>query len=59
MATQHRDEALKVLSQVIARLADPQLLVGLEKMQLRATVEYARDEVEAIQEVKRARKAAN
>lgn len=54
--TTHRDEALKALEHVIDRLASSEPIDGLSKYQLKASLEFAREEVGRIQEVKRARK---
>ena len=52
-----KDEALKALAHIQKRLDDPEPLEGLARRHLRATVEFAVEQVEAIQEVKRVRKA--
>lgn len=58
MATQHREEALKAIEHVRQALAhDIANGAGLETRLLLSTLEYAAEQVEAIQEVKRARKA--
>jgi hypothetical protein len=57
-----REEALKAIDHVLERLASqgvsPQgpLLNGLAVRQLAATLDYAKEQVTAIQEVKRRRK---
>ena len=57
--TVHKGEALKALAHLQKRLDDPaDPLDGLARRHLRATVEFAIEQVEAIQEVKRVRKAA-
>ncbi len=56
MATHHRAEALKALEHAIERLASAEPLDGLAKSQLRASLEYAKEEVGRIQETKRARR---
>ena len=56
--TVHKDEVLKALAHIQKRLADPDPLEGLARHQLRAVVNYAVEQTEAIQEVKRVRKAA-
>lgn len=53
----HREEALKALEHVIDRLASPETIEGLTKHQLKASLEFAREEIGKIQEVKRARRA--
>jgi len=55
--TAHRDEALKALDHVIDRLASAEPIDGLAKYQLKASLEFARDEIGLLQEVKRVRKA--
>ena len=55
MAT-NRDEALKALEHVIDRLAAAEPIDGLTKYQLKASLEFAHEEIQKIQEVKRARK---
>jgi hypothetical protein len=54
--TTHRDEALKALDHVIDRLASPEPIDGLSKYQLKASLEFAREEIGRVQEVKRPRK---
>ncbi len=56
MAGQHREEALKALDQAIEKLAGEEPIEGLARFQLKGSLEYAREEVCRIQEVKRARK---
>ena len=56
MAPQHRAEALRALTAIQARLAQQGGLDGLEVVQVRGLVEYARVEVEQIQEVKKVRR---
>lgn len=53
----HKDEAVKALVGLIERLASPEPVEGLARFQLKATAEYALEEVRAIVEVKRVRKA--
>lgn len=52
--TTHRAEALKALEHVIDRLASPEPIERLSRHQLRASLEFAREEIGLIQEVKRA-----
>ena len=52
-----KDEALAALAQLLERLRSPDSLDGLERATLTATARYALGQVEAIQELKRARKA--
>lgn len=52
-----RDEALAALASIQKALADPAPLDGLARVQLAATVEYAILQVEAIEELRRARRA--
>jgi len=54
--TTHRDEALKALEHVIDRLASADPIDGLTKYQLKASLEFAREEIGRIQELKRVRK---
>ena len=56
--SQHKDEAIKALRHIIERLGSPEPLVGQERFQLKGTAEYALVEVEAIEELKRARARA-
>lgn len=51
-----KDEALAALRTLLERFRHPAPLDGLEREVLRATARYAIEQVEAIQEVKRARK---
>lgn len=53
----HRDEAIRALDHAIERLASTDPIDGLSRRMLKATVEHAKEHVEAIQEVKRVRKA--
>jgi hypothetical protein len=57
MIPQHRQEALRALDQVIVRLTGPEPLDGLARFQLKASVEFARGEVEQIAELKRMRRS--
>ena len=52
-----KDEALRALTHLKAQLDGDAPLGGLEKHTLKATVHYAYEQVLAIQEVKRQRKA--
>lgn len=52
-----KTEALKALEHIRARLADGAPLDGLERARLRATAEYAIEQVGAIAELKRARRS--
>lgn len=56
--THHREEALKALDGAIKKLAGAEPIDGLTRFQLKGALEYAREEVCRIQEVKRARRAA-
>jgi len=53
----HKDEALKALASVRERLGSDEPLEGLGRRMLLATLDYAVEQVTAIQEVQRARKA--
>ncbi|MBI4060137.1 MAG: hypothetical protein HY403_01775 [Elusimicrobia bacterium] len=53
---QAKTEALKALDHIRQRLADGLALDGLDRARLRATAEYAIEQVQAIQEVKRVRR---
>lgn len=57
--TSHKEEALRALVHVQKALEGPDPLEGLPRRQLAATVGYAVEEVERIQELKRTRKAVN
>lgn len=52
----HKDEALRVLRQVAARLADPRPVDRQEQFRLRADVDYVIAETVQIEELKIARK---
>ena len=52
----HKVEAIKALMTVIEALAGPEPIEGLHRHQLRATVEYAAEELAQIQETKRPRR---
>lgn len=54
----HKTEAEKALKTVFDALAGPEPIDGLRRHQLRATVEYAMEQVALTQELKRARKKA-
>lgn len=56
--TEHRAEALKAIGHVIEALAGPEPIEGLRRHQLRASLEYAHEQVTLIQELKRTRRAA-
>ena len=51
----HRAEAEKTLQGVIEALASPEPVSGLRRYQLRGALEYALEQVRAIQELKRQR----
>ena len=57
MNAKPKDEALAALKALLDRLRRPDSLDGLERATLTATTRYALEQVEAIQELKRARKA--
>lgn len=57
--TKHREEALRAIAEVTAMLDSPEPIEGLRKHMMRATLQYAVDEVQAIQETKRLRKATS
>lgn len=50
-------EALRALEHVVDRLKDHAPIDGLERAQLVATIEYAAEQVAAIQELQRKRRA--
>ena len=50
-------EALAALAEIARSLADPSPIVGLSRAHLTATVAYAIEQVTAISETKRPRKA--
>ena len=54
--TVHKEEVLKALAHIRKRLDDPEPLEGLARSQVKAAAEYAVEQVELIQEVKRQRK---
>ena len=54
--SQHRDEAIKALKQVRARLAGTEPIEGFARFQLTAAVEFALEELAHVQEVKRVRR---
>lgn len=51
-----KHEALTALASISRALADPSPIDGLARVQFSATVEYAIAQVEAIEELRRARK---
>ena len=53
----HKSEALRALAHVQKALEGSEPLEGLPRRQLAATIAYAVENVEAIQELKRRRKA--
>lgn len=58
MTPPHKAEALRALAHLIARLESADPLDGMAQAQLRATAQYARESVERIAELKRARRHA-
>ena len=56
MPPQEKAEALRALASVRAILADPEPLDGLRRRQAVATLDYATEQVAAIEELKRARR---
>ena len=52
----NKSEALNALAHIRKRLDDPAPLEGLARSQVKAAAEYAVEQVELIQEVKRQRK---
>ena len=54
----HKDEALKALAHVHARLSSEEPLDSLARRLLLATIEHAQAEVENIQELKRERRTS-
>lgn len=52
----HKDNALNALMQVQKALEGPDPLEGLPRRQLAATVAYAVEEIEKVQELKRQRR---
>jgi hypothetical protein len=56
--TNPKGEAVFNITKVMERLADEKPISAFERKMLRAQLEYARDEVDKIQELKRPRKAA-
>lgn len=52
----HKEEALKALAHIRKALESPDPIEGLARHQLKATADFAVEEVEAIQELKRARR---
>lgn len=57
MTTEHRAEALKAIQHVVEALAGPEPIEGLRRHQLRASLEFAQEQVNLIQETKRPRRA--
>ena len=57
MTTLHKEEALRALAHVQKALEGTEPLEGLPRRQLAAAAAYAVENVEAIQELKRRRKA--
>lgn len=55
----HKDEAIRALDQVVARLKGAEPIEGLARFQLAASVEYALGELHALQEVKRVRRVTD
>jgi hypothetical protein len=53
MANAQKAEALKSIEHAIERLKDPDALEGLNRKLLVATLEHAKEQVGAIQEIKR------
>lgn len=53
-----KDEAIKALTTVVEKLGDPNYQDAFARHILKATAQYALEQVALIQEVKRARKAA-
>ena len=58
MSDSHKTEAELALKGVIAALGDGQPLAGLRRSQVRAAADYALEQIGLIQELKRARRAA-
>jgi hypothetical protein len=52
----HKAEAEKAVRTVAEALAGPEPIEGLRRFQLRATLEYALEQLAAVQELKRPRK---
>ena len=57
MITRHKDEALRALEEIRKKLVAPEEIRGLDHRLLVATVDYAIEQILAIQEVKRKRKS--
>lgn len=53
----HKEEALKALAHIRKTLDGTEPIEGLARHQLKATADFAVEEVEGIQELKRARRA--
>ena len=58
MTESGKDEALKAIAHVVEALVGPEPIEGLRRYQLRATLEFAQEQISKIQELKRARRAA-
>ena len=58
MTESGKTEALKAIAHVVEALAGPEPIEGLRRHQLRATLEFAQEQIGKIQELKRARRAA-
>ena len=56
MIESSKTEALKAIQHVVEALAGPEPIEGLRRHQLRATLEFAQEQMERVQEVKRKRK---
>ena len=57
MGDSSKAEALKAIQHVVEALAGPEPIEGLRRHQLRATLEFAQEQISKIQELKRARRA--
>ena len=53
-----KTEALKAIAHVVEALAGPEPIEGLRRHQLRATLEFAQEQIGRIQALKRARRTA-
>ena len=58
MGDSSKAEALKAIQHVVEALQGPEPIEGLRRHQLRATLEFAQEQIGKIQELKRARRAA-
>ena len=56
MTISAKAEALAALQHVLAALSGAEPIEGLRRHQLRATLEFAQEQIERVQEVKRRRK---